>query len=110
MQPMRKSCPVIQGNLTFVGTISKSINLDSVETVLGGILYDSACRRTDDECPHVQPFTISSSTLTTVNQTISERLSRLCGLINDKARTLLYASHKRPAQFGEIPRDKTVTS
>ena len=70
---VRKSCPVIQGDLTFVGTISESINLDGVETVLGGILHDGACGRTDDECPHVQPFTISSSTLTTVNQTINFR-------------------------------------
>lgn len=68
-EAVRKSCRVIQGDLVFADTLSESINLDGVETVLGGIRHDGSCGRISG-CPYVSPFTISSSTLTRVNQTM----------------------------------------
>lgn len=66
---VRKNCRVIQGSLIFGKDLSESINLDGIEVVEGSIGH-FACEPAYEACTIPKPFTISSSTLTTVNKSI----------------------------------------
>ncbi|KAH6973023.1 hypothetical protein BKA56DRAFT_620389 [Ilyonectria sp. MPI-CAGE-AT-0026] len=69
---IRSTCTIISGDLDFTYDFNNTINLDGVEEIQGGI-YHSGCRAFPEtsDCPSPSPFSISSSTLTTVKGTVS---------------------------------------
>ncbi|KAI0012197.1 hypothetical protein F4779DRAFT_626118 [Xylariaceae sp. FL0662B] len=63
---VRRDCKVISGDLMFNENVTESINLDGVETVEGRVWY-TGCGEFFLHCAIPPPFSISSSTLTTIN-------------------------------------------
>ena len=61
---------MIQGDLTFEEGFSETINLDGIEAVEGTIAHSGCILLRADDCTVPEPFTISSSTLTTVNGSV----------------------------------------